>query len=99
MQTYTVPSGRRWALYGGVVTRDANTGTATLDVSLYDAAGHLVMVLDQAIAGTGTDSYPDPTYTGYLNFPLIMNAGWYVLITIGEAQGATAAATCYVLEM
>jgi hypothetical protein len=98
-QEYTVPAGRRWALDGGTVTRDANTGTATLDVSVYNADDKLVLILDQAIAGTGTDAYPDPTYTGYRNFPLIMGPGWYVKITIGEAQGAGAAATCCVREV
>jgi len=99
VQSYTVPSGKRWALFGGNVTRDTATGTATLDVSLYDAADNLVQILDQAADATGTTAFPDVTYTGYLQFPLPMSAGWYVKITIGEAQGAAAAAVCYVVEM
>jgi hypothetical protein len=98
VQSYTVPSGRHWWLYGGSVNRDADTGTATLDVSLYDAAGNLVQILDQAAHATGTTPYPDVTYTGYLQFPLPMAAGWYVKITVGEAQGAGATATCYITE-
>jgi hypothetical protein len=99
VQNYTVPAGCRWFLTGGYVTRDTNTGTATLTVDVYDAATNLVLHLDEAVAGTGTTTYPDPTYTGYINFPLPMGAGWYVNITIGEAQGAAAAATCMVREV
>ena len=99
VQSYTVPDNRRWLLHGGVVTRDADTGTATLDVSLYDAADNLVLILDQAAHATGTTSYPDPTYSGYINFPVLMGTGWYVKITVGEAQGAGAAATCMVEEI
>ena len=99
VQSYTVPSGRHWWLYGGNVNRDADTGTATLDVSLYDAADNLVLILDQAAHATGTTPYPDPTYSGYINFPVPMGTGWYVKITVGEAQGAGAAATCMVEEI
>ena len=98
VQSYTVPSGRTWYLYGGSVTRDTATGTATLNVSIFDAADNLVQILDIAADATGTTPYPDVTYTGYLQFPLPMPAGWYVKIVIGEAQGAAAAATCYVAE-
>ena len=99
IQSYTVPDAKRWYLYGGTVTRDTATGTATLDVSLYDPDDNLVLILDQAANGTGITTYPDATYTGELNFPLPMNPGWYVKITIGEAQGAAAAATCHVLQL
>ena len=99
VQTYTVPDGRRWALEGGTVTRDTATGTATLDVSVYDATPNIVAILDQAADATGTTSYPDPTYCGYRNFPMILPAGWTVVITIGQAQGAAAAATCHVREV
>jgi hypothetical protein len=99
VQSYTVPTGSRWFLYGGIVKRDVNTGTATLAVELYNAAAKLILSLDTAVAATGTTTYPDTTYTGDIMFPIPMAAGWYVKITIGEAQGAAAAATCMVREV
>ena len=99
VQTYTVPDNRRWALDGGTVTRDTSTGTATLDVSIFNAADKLILILDQAADATGTTPYPDATFTGARNFPFIMSAGWYVKVVIGEAQGAAAAATCCVREV
>jgi hypothetical protein len=98
VQSYTVPANRTWWLYGGSVKRDVDTGTGTLDVSVFDASNHLIQILDQAAHATGTTPYPDVTYTGYLQFPLPMPAGWYVKIVIGEAQGAAAAATCWITE-
>ena len=99
VQTYTVPVNRRWALDGGTVTRDTSTGTATLDVSIFNAADKLLLILDQAADATGTTPFPDPTFTGERIFPFIMSAGWYVKVVIGEAQGAAAAATCVVRDV
>ena len=99
VQTYTVPANRRWALDGGTVTRDTSTGTATLDVSIFNAADKLILILDQAADATGITPYPDTTYTGERKFPIMMGPGWYVKVTIGEAQAGAAAATCCVREV
>ena len=99
VQSYTVPTGRRWALQGGSVKRDTQTGTATLDVSIFNAADKLIQILSQEANAAATTPYPDVTFTGYLQFPLPMAAGWYVKVVVGEAQGAAATATCVVREL
>ena len=47
--SFTVPTGKRWYVYGGTVERDQS---AALDVGFYDSAGHLIMALSQVAAGT-----------------------------------------------
>lgn len=89
---YTVPAGERWFLYGGTVTRDANQ---TLIVTVKDASDQTVIQLDSQGAGTGLTAYPNQASTGAIVFPLPMDAGYYVDITCGGAQGAGAIATIY----
>ena len=96
VQTYEVPASKRWLLYGGVVTRDTSTGTATLVVNLTDGTNVLMNLATEADA-TGTTSLLADIPGDYV-MPLIMDAGDQVVITFGEAQGAAAAATCVVLE-
>jgi len=98
VQSYTVPSEKVWYLYGGHVNRDTSTGTATLLVDVYNDGDKLVMRLDSQADATGVTGYPNATYCGGIIFPIPMEEGWYVKITIGEAQGAAATATCYVIE-
>ena len=94
VQTYTVPAGKRWFLWGGQVTRDANE---TLVVNLTDGT-NIIMNLAIAAAGTGqTDLLED--LPGNFVMPLIMEPGWTVVITCGGAQGAGAKATCVVSEV
>jgi len=94
VQTYTVPAGKRWFLWGGQVTRDANE---TLVVNLTDGT-NIIMNLATAAAGTGqTDLLED--LPGNFVMPLIMEPGWTVVITCGGAQGAGAKATCVVSEV
>jgi len=98
-QEYTVPAGKRWFLFGGQITRDVATGTATVEVDIYNDADKPVLHLDTRANGTGTTPYPVSTYTGSTVWPFPMDAGWYVKILIGEAQDAAAAATCCVIEV
>ena len=94
VQTYTVPAGKRWFLWGGQVTRDANE---TLVVNPTDGT-NIIMNLATAAAGTGqTDLLED--LPGNFVMPLIMEPGWTVVITCGGAQGAGAKATCVVSEV
>lgn len=96
VQSYTVPASKRWLLYGGVVHTDAN---ATVDVVLYnDADKTLLYLADHAAAGAAAyEEFPVGTQVPTV-FPIPMEAGWYVKITCGAAQGAAAEATCLVLE-
>ena len=94
VQTYTVPAGTYWILWGGQVTRDANE---TLVVNLTDGT-NTIMNLATAGAATGqTDLLED--LPGKYHMPMILPAGYEVVITCGGAQGAGAKATCVVNEI
>jgi len=94
VQTYTVPAGAVWLLWGGQVTRDANE---TLVVNLTDGT-NTIMNLATAAAGTGqTDLLED--LPGKYQMPMVLPAGYEVVITCGGAQGAGAKATCVVTEV
>ena len=99
VQSYIVPTGFAWWLIGGHVNRDTQTGTATLLVQIFNGANKLVLQLDTQTNATGTTPYPNSTSTGAINFPFFMEAGWYVKVTVGEAQGALATASCYVMQV
>ena len=99
VQTYTVPTGKVWMLYGGVVNRDVQTGTATLLVDVYNAADKLILRLDTQANATGITAYPNVTSTAAFKFPMKLTAGMYVKITIGEAQDAAAFASCVADEI
>jgi len=98
VQSYTVPTGKRWLLFGGHVKRDTQTGTATLLVDVYNESDKLILRLDTQANAIATTGYPNATSAAAFVFPMPMEAGWYVKITVGEAQGAAAAASCIVLE-
>jgi len=94
VQTYTVPAATYWLLWGGQVTRDANE---TLVVNLTDGT-NTIMNLATAAAGTGqTDLLED--LPGKYQMPMVLPAGYEVVITCGGAQGAGAKATCVVTEV
>ena len=98
VQSYTVPANKRWVLFGGHVNRDVQTGTATLLVDVYNESDKLILRLDTQANATGTTGYPNATSAAAFVFPMPMDAGWYVKITIGEAQDTAATASCVVLE-
>ena len=96
VQSYTVPAGKRWYFFGGSVL---NSADATVVVDIYNESDKLVLGL-ATIAAPGAAvrvQYPDSDI-GYVHRPIPMDAGWYVKITMGAAQGAAAEATCLVLE-
>ena len=93
VQTYTVPAGKVWALWGGQVTRDANE---TLVVNMTDGTN---VILNCATEGAATGQTSLLADVGNLSLPLIMPAGYTVVITAGGAQGAGAKATCVVSEI
>ena len=93
-QSYTVPAGTYWILWGGQVTRDA---AETLLVDLNDGT-NIIMNLATAGAATGqTDLLED--LPGNFTMPMVLPAGYIVDITFGGAQGAGAKATCVVNEI
>jgi hypothetical protein len=95
-QEYTVPTNRRWFLFGGQVTRDANE---TLDIYIKDSSDNIIAHICDQAAATGIFHYPEEAMTGNLIFPLILDEGEYVHIVCGGAQGAGATASCVVVEV
>jgi len=95
VQEFTVPAGKRWFLFGGTVTTDANN---TVIVTVTDGTNTLMTLASHA-AQIGEVWYPEADNVGNIVFPLPLDAGDEVLITCGGAQGAGAKATCLVVEV
>lgn len=97
VQTWTVPAGKRWWFIGGSVK---NSDDATVTVDIYDKSSKVMFgVCSIAAPGAGVRvQYPDSDI-GYVHRPIPLDAGMAVKLTMGAAQGATAEATCVVLEM
>ena len=97
VQTWTVPAGKRWWFIGGSVK---NSADATVTVDIYDKAAKVMFgVCSIAAPGIGVRvQYPDSDI-GYVHRPIPLDPGMAVKLTMGAAQGATAEATCVVLEM
>lgn len=94
-----VPGGKRWFVLGGQVTRDVSS---TVIITSRDIADKIIHMIYSAGAGTGTNSFPN-TVASASTFPfaepLRLDAGEYILMSFGTAQGATAHASCAVLEV
>ena len=96
-QKYTVPSGKRWYLIGGVVNRDVSK---TLTITACDTSDKIIHSVAFASAGTGKHNYPTGVAgTANLHRPIILDAGEYIHIVFGDAQGAGAYASCVVIEV
>lgn len=91
-----VPSLKRWFLYGGFTIRDAS---ATMKAFIYDASDKYVLQLADWAAAAGAAYYPESANTGTCLFPWVMDAGEYISLVFGAAQGAGASANCVVLEV
>ncbi len=94
VQDYIVPAGKRWFVIGGNINRDASQ---TVTVDFYDSSDNRILRGDSRGAGTGITEWPSANYDAY--FPVPLDAGEYVKLTFGGAQGAAAWATCVVLEV
>ena len=94
VQTYTVPAGTYWLLWGGQVTRDA---AETLVVNLTDGTNILMNLATEGAAASQTSLLAD--LPGQYHMPMLLPAGYEVVITAGGAQGAGAKATCVVTEV
>lgn len=91
VQTYTVPSGKRWIILYGTFNR---SDSGTLTIYGYDSADKVICQFAVESAATGYSDWPTAPAKG----PFILDEDEYILITAGVAQGATAAASCVVLE-
>ena len=94
VQTYTVPAGVYWVLWGGQVTRDA---AETLVVNLTDGTNTIMNLATAGAAAAQTDLLED--LPGNYHMPMLLPAGYTIVITCGGAQGAGAKATCVVTEV
>lgn len=98
--TFTVPAGKRWFLIAGSMNRDANTWAV---VDFYDSADKNIMRLAECSPATGRTGYPNNSAVnameGHKAIPMILDAGEYIKLTFGAAQGAGANASCLVLEI
>ena len=90
-----VPLGKRWFLLYGSFYRDANQ---TANVQILNAADKTVGYLGSYGATTGIAGYPLYSSTSVPEC-IILDAGWYIYITFGGAQGANAYATAVVIEV
>jgi len=77
--TQTVPAGKRWLFYDGSVERDVN---ATLQITITDAADHVLVESDTEAAGTTRVQV-----SGLFKvLPLILDAGEKIVLTWGAGQ-------------
>ena len=97
VQSYTVPDNKRWFFIGGSVL---NSVVATVTVDLYNNDDKVVLgIASIAAPGAATRVQYLDSDIGYVHRPIPMEAGWYIKITMGAAQGAAAEATCLVIEV
>lgn len=92
----TVPVGKRWFCYGGIISRSDSDAVA---VWHKDASDNVLHEFDSKSAATGPLPWPSGTTYVSSNFPFPMDAGTYIEMIFGGAQGATAYASCIVLEI
>ena len=94
-----VPTGKRWFVIGGASNRDVNAASS---VKFYTASDELLHTVDSQAAGTGITGWPQPVgnagnYSG--GQFIVLDAGEYINVYFAVAQGASAYASCVVLEV
>ena len=95
-KTFTVPSGKRWVVYGGYAERDVGS---TLDIAFYTSGDKLIFAFAQVASGATNISWGlVATATAQqLNHPFPLKAGQYIKYTWSMAQ-ATPEVACLVSE-
>lgn len=88
------PSTKRWFLIGGHVARDVSS--TVIGYILNSSDEIIVKVLDEG-AATTSKMYPESAY--HVETMHIIDGGEYLQMSFGTAQGASAKATCIVLEI
>lgn len=95
-----VPTGYRAFVLGGYVEREVS-GTVT--VKAYDVGDNIIASMDYQAAATGSSTWPTNTDStamlGCGGYPIILDAGEYVLVTFGAAQSTAAFASVRWLEV
>ena len=96
----TVPAGKRWFLLGGVIKPDTSATTST---TAYNAADEPLYKIGYQAAGTNLQAMlkqtADYNHANPHGHPLVLDAGDYVDVEFGAAQGASAYCSCVVLEV
>lgn len=92
---FTVPAGKRWWLYGGIVKRDVSE---TVSVYLRNGSDEPLLYTMSAGASTNVVHYPDPAVCPIYR-PIPMDEGDHILVALGGNQGAGAYLSCIVLEV
>ena len=87
----TVPADHIYLFWGGYLDGDA---AGTINIYIKDASDNIIMgpMLTEADCRVGY-GYPDPALI-HVNMPIPLQAGWYVELLYGGAQGAGAFASC-----
>ena len=87
----TVPADHIYLFWGGYVDGDV---ADTIVATIHDADDNIILgpMLSEANCTVGY-GYPDPALI-HVNMPIPLQAGWYVLLTFGQAQGVGAYASC-----
>ena len=95
---FTVPTGKRWIVLGAMVKPDAS---ATVNVTWRDSSDNLLAYLISVGAGTANLAWPHTTTTNHFTpgWHIILDAGDYIRIAFGAAQGAGAYIACPVIEI
>lgn len=94
----TVPAGKRWILLYGMVDPDAS---ATVAVHIKNVADKILSLLTNVTAGTAIISVPNTvaSSTTLDSKLIILDAGQYVGVTFGAAQGTSADVNFSFLEL
>lgn len=92
----TVPPGKRWFVWGGVVNRDASQ---TVAIWVKDSSDNVLFQMAAYSAATGPTPYPIEVYVGKIVLPIPMDAGTYIEMIFGGAQSTAAYASCIVSEI
>lgn len=99
LMEYEVPSGKKWIVIGGIVNRDVSS---TMSVRAYNSSDEIIHQFISEGAATGITTWPHTTgTTGNMQGvrAIILDEGDYVKLTFGTAQGASAEASCVVVEV
>lgn len=94
-----VPAGKRWFVFGGSFNKDVSS---TVTVAIYSKTPTLEQQLDVQAAAQYVGTWPSTVSTVAIQQrpPFwVLDAGEYVQLTFGTAQGAGAYATCMALEV
>lgn len=95
----TVPTNRRWFLFGGAITRDASQAC---NITINNASDDVLVYLGSLGAATGIVNYLGTTASNAIaQIPMFfpMKAGWYIDFGFAGAQGAGASISAIIIEV